>query len=48
MASTFFGLRQLRCCVTVFPAVEKTRSDGVEVAGTLRKHFATLLNKGNR
>ena len=48
IASTFFGLRQLLCWVTVFPAVEKTLSDGVDVAGMFRKAIAILHNKGNR
>ena len=31
---------------TVLPAVENTRSEGVEVVGILSKYLATLFNKG--
>ena len=43
-ASTFPGFSELCCCVTVLPHVENTCSEGVEVAGMLRKHFTTLGN----
>lgn len=45
-ASTFSGLRQLLSFVTVRPAVEKSLSLGVEVAGIQSKDAATLASSG--
>ena len=47
-ASTFLGFRQLLNFVTVFPAVENTLSEGVDVAGILRSALATGTRLGNR
>ena len=39
---TFFGFRQLLFAVTMFPAVEKTLSEGTDVAVTQSSFLATL------
>ena len=46
-ASTFLGFRQLLTFVTVFPAVENTLSEGVDVTGILRSILATGARLGN-
>ena len=44
--STFSGKRRARSTLTVSPAVEKTRSEGVEEAWTHKYLLAKLANTG--
>ena len=44
----FLGLRQFLNFVTVFPAVENTLSEGVDVAGIDRNTLARQAMLGNR
>jgi len=43
----FFGFRELLSLLTVSPATENTRSDGVDVAGIFNIHLATFESCGN-
>ena len=43
----FFDFRELLSLLTVSPATENTRSDGVDVAGIFNIHLATFESCGN-
>ena len=46
-ASTCLGFKQVLSFETVIPALEKTLSEAVEVAGTHKTSRTTLLSQGN-